>query len=78
MSILKIKWRRDIANSFKDRFMKEKRDPRRADLACTIFASTLMGIYRYFIFQDPSLSKEDFTLILGNTFKYALQDFLPR
>jgi hypothetical protein len=57
---------------------KEKSDPRRAGLACTIFASALIGIYRYFIFQDPSLSKEEFTLILGNTFKYALQDFLPR
>ena len=71
------RWRRDIAASFEDRFLKEKRDPQRADLACTIFASTLIGIYRYFIFQNPNISKEDFALILGNTFKYALQDFLP-
>ena len=70
-------WRRDIADSFEDRFLKEKRDPQRAGLACAIFSSTLMGIYRYFIFQNPTISKEDFALILGNTFKYALQDFLP-
>lgn len=70
-------WRRDIADSFKDRFLKEKRDPQRAGLACAIFSSTLIGIYRYFIFQNPMISKEDFALILGNTFKYALQDFLP-
>ena len=31
----------------------------------------------FFIFQNPTISKEDFALILGNTFKDALQDFLP-
>lgn len=66
-------WRRDIADSF----LKEKRDPQSAGLACAIFSSTLIGIYRYFIFRNPTISKEDFTLILGNTFKHALQDFLP-
>ncbi|MCR4752720.1 MAG: TetR/AcrR family transcriptional regulator [Eubacterium sp.] len=71
------KWRRDIADSFADRFLKEKRDPQSAGLACAIFSSTLIGIYRYFIFRNPTISKEDFALILGNTFKYALQDFLP-
>ena len=69
------RWRRNIAASFKDRFLKEKKDPKSAGLACAIFSSTLLGIYRYFIFEEPEISKEDFTLILGNTFKYALMDF---
>lgn len=69
------RWRRNIAASFKDRFLKEKTDPRSAGLACAIFSSTLLGIYRYFIFEAPDISKENFTLILGNTFKYALMDF---
>lgn len=69
------RWRRNIAASFKDRFIKEKGDNRSAGLACAIFSSTLIGIYRYFIFEAPDLSKENFALILGNTFKYALMDF---
>ena len=70
-----IRWRRNIAASFKNRFIKEKGDLRSAGLACAIFSSTLIGIYRYFIFDAPDISKENFTLILGNTFKYALMDF---
>ena len=58
------------------RFLKEKGDVRSAGLACAIFSSTLIGIYRYFIFEAPDISKRDFALILGNTFKYALMDFL--
>lgn len=69
------RWRRNIAASFKDRFLKEKGDVRSAGLACAIFSSTLIGIYRYFIFEAPDISKENFALILGNTFKYALMDF---
>ena len=72
------RWRRNIADSFKNRFIKEKGDPKSADLACSIFASTLIGIYTHFIFNDPEISREDFALILGNTFKYAQQDFLPK
>ena len=70
------RWRRNIAASFKDRFLKEKGDVRSAGLACAIFSSTLIGIYRYFIFEAPDISQRDFALILGNTFKYALMDFL--
>lgn len=70
-----IRWRRNIAASFKERFIKEKGDNRSAGLACAIFSSTLIGIYRYFIFEAPDISKENFALILGNTFKYALMDF---
>lgn len=69
------RWRRNIAASFHDRFIKEKGDIRSAGLACAIFSSTLIGIYRYFIFDAPDISKENFALILGNTFKYALMDF---
>ena len=69
------RWRRNIAASFKDRFLKEKGDARSAGLACAIFSSTLIGIYRYFIFEAPDISRENFALILGNTFKYALMDF---
>lgn len=70
-----VRWRRNIEASFRDRFIKEKGDPRSAGLACTIFSSTLLGIYRYFIFEAPDITKENFAVIMGNTFKYALMDF---
>ena len=69
------RWRRHISASFTNRFLKEKHDAKSAGLACAIFSSTLIGIYRYFIFEDPDITKENFALILGNTFKYALMDF---
>lgn len=69
------RWRRYIEADFKGRFDKEKDSARSAGLACAIFSSTLIGIYRYFIFEAPDISKENFALILGNTFKYALMDF---
>lgn len=65
----------NTADGFRERFIKEKGNQGSAGLACAIFASTLMGIYRYFIFEDPDISKENFALILGSTFKYALMDF---
>ena len=70
------RWRRYIEADFRGRFDKEKDSKKSAGLACAIFSSTLIGIYRFFIFEDPDISKETFALILGNTFKYALQDFL--
>ncbi len=69
------RWRRNISASFTNRFLKEKHDAKSAGLACAIFSSTLIGIYRYFIFEAPDITKENFALILGNTFKYALMDF---
>ena len=72
------RWRKNIAASFKDRFLREKQDEKSAGLACAIFSSTLIGIYRHFIFEEPDISKEDFKLILGNTFKFALMDFQAR
>ena len=72
------RWRKNIADSFKERFILEKGDIHSAGLACAIFSSTLIGIYRHFIFEDPGITKEKFTLILGNTFKYALMDFQAR
>ncbi len=72
------RWRKNIADSFRDCFIREKGDLHRAGLACAIFSATLIGIYRYFIFEEPDISRENFTLILGNTFKYALMDFYAR
>jgi AcrR family transcriptional regulator len=69
------RWRRHISSSFYNRFLREKHDQKSAGLACAIFSSTLIGIYRYFIFEAPDITKENFALILGNTFKYALMDF---
>lgn len=68
-------WRRNIAVKFNDRFFKEKGNEKNAGLACEIFVSALMGVYRYFIFKDQNISRENFALLIGNTFVYALNDF---
>lgn len=69
------KWKKNIAESFLGRFEEEQGDARAADIACTIFSSALVGLFTYFIFDMPDVTERDFSIIIGNLFKYALLDF---
>ena len=69
------KWRKDIIDSFADRFLSEKGDPRSADIACTIFSSALIGLYTKLLFDMPNMSEREFAIIMGNLLKYSLYDF---
>lgn len=68
------KWRKDIMDSFADRFHAEVGGGRRADMACTIFTSALIGLYTWYIAELPDLSEREFSIILGNLLKYSLCD----
>ena len=69
------KWKRDIEDSFLDRFRAEKRNERSADIACTIFSSSLVGLYTHILFEMPDMSEHELAIILGNLLKYSLMDF---
>ena len=69
------KWRKDIERSFLGRFWVEKGDARGAGIACTLFATGLIGLYTHFLFDMPDVTEQEFSIILGNLLKYSLFDF---
>ena len=74
-SSFETRWRQNISKKFQDLFIKDMKGTGNAGLSCTIFASALIGAYRYYIFEKPDTSKENMARIIGNTYKYALIDF---
>ena len=69
------RWKKDIMDSFMGRFRAEKGDNPSAGVACTIFSSSLIGLYNYFLFDMPDVSEHEFSIIMGNLLKYSLFDF---
>lgn len=69
------KWKKDIQNNFMERFRVEKGNARSAGIACTIFSSSLVGLYTHFLFDMPKVTNHEFSIILGNLLKYSLFDF---
>lgn len=69
------KWKKDIERSFMGRFRAEQGSARAAGIASTIFSSSLIGMYRHWLFDMPELSEQEFAIILGNMLKYSLFDF---
>ena len=69
------KWKKDIMDSFMGRFRAEKGDDSSAGIACTIFSSSLIGLYNHFLFDMPDVTEHEFSIIMGNLLKYSLFDF---
>jgi len=69
------KWKKDIERSFLGRFRAEKGNSHSAGIACTIFSSSLVGLYAYYLFEMPQMSERELSIILGNLLKYSLFDF---
>lgn len=69
------RWKKDIMDSFMGRFRAEKGDNPSAGIACTIFSSSLIGLYHHFLFDMPSVTAHDFSIVMGNLLKYSLFDF---
>ena len=62
-------------DSFMGRFRAEKGDNASAGIACTIFSSSLIGLYNHFLFDMPDITDREFSIIMGNLLKYSLFDF---
>lgn len=69
------KWKKDIIDSFMGRFRAEKGDNPSASIACTIFSSSLIGLYNHFLFDMPDVTEHELSIIMGNLLKYSLFDF---
>lgn len=69
------KWKKDIQNSFMGRFRAEKGNTPSASIACTIFSSSLIGLYTHLLFDMPEVTEHEFSIVMGNLLKYSLFDF---
>lgn len=69
------KWKKDIEDSFMERFQAEHRNGRNAKLACTIFSSSLIGIFTDFLFDANDMTDSETAVIMGNLLRYALLEF---
>jgi AcrR family transcriptional regulator len=69
------KWKKNIADAFRDSFRAEKGDNSSADIACTIFSSSLIGLYTLFLFDNPQMTERDLSIILINLARFSLYDF---
>lgn len=69
------KWRKDIVDTFMDEFRAVKGNDLGADIACTIFTSSLIGLYTQFLFGALRVTEHEFSIILGNLIRFALFDF---
>lgn len=69
------KWKKDIQDSFMDRFRAEKGNTPSAGIACTIFSSALVGLFTHLLFDMPDVTDYEFSIIMGNLLKYSLYEF---
>ena len=69
------KWKKNIAEAFRDSFRAAKGDNSGADIACTIFSSGLIGLYTQFLFDGPQVTERELAIILVNLARFSLFDF---
>ncbi len=69
------KWKKNITEAFRDSFRAAKGDTPSAEIACTIFSSSLIGLYTLFLFGDPQVTEQELSVILINLARFSLFDF---
>ena len=69
------KWKKNITEAFRDSFRGAKGDTPSAEIACTTFSSSLIGLYTLFLFGDPQVTEEELSVILINLARFSLFDF---
>lgn len=69
------KWKKNITEAFRGTFHTVKGDNPSAEIACTIFSSSLIGLYTLFLFGDPQVTEQELSVILINLARFSLFDF---
>jgi len=69
------KWKKNITEAFRGTFRTVKGDNPSAEIACTIFSSSLIGLYTLFLFGDPQVTEQELSVILINLARFSLFDF---
>lgn len=69
------RWRQHIMEKYREVFRRERKEDYNAGIACTIFTSVLLGVYRHFIFENPDIPREEISLIISDVLTYTLRTF---
>ena len=69
------KWKKNITEAFRGTFRTVKGDNPSAEIACTIFSSSLIGLYTLFLFGEPQVTEGELSVILINLARFSLFDF---
>ena len=69
------KWKKNITEAFRGTFRAVKGDNPSAEIACTIFSSSLIGLYTLFLFGEPQVTEQELSVILINLARFSLFDF---
>ena len=69
------KWKKHITEAFRGTFRTVKGDNPSAEIACTIFSSSLIGLYTLFLFGEPQVTEQELSVILINLARFSLFDF---
>ena len=68
------RWRAQITEKLRAVFAKENKVIKKTELACAIFTSALLGVYRYYIFVDQDVPTDKMSEIIDKTLKFTLLD----
>ena len=69
------KWHKYIMKSYAEIFRINKQSSKQGKLSASLFASSLLELYRFFLSETPKISEKECTIMAGNLLKCFLYDF---
>lgn len=69
------RWRQGLERHFYDCFSRVKNSAFDADVSCTIFSSSVIGLLTKCAFDFPTVTDEKLAVILGKLLEFCLYDF---
>lgn len=69
------KWHRYIIKSYEELFRQKKTDSKQGNIAASLFASSLIELYRLYLSENSRISEKDCAVMAGNLLKCFLYDF---
>lgn len=69
------KWKKNITEAFHDNFRNAKGSNAGADIACTIFSSSLIGLYTLYLFDEAPVTERELAIALVNLARFSLYEF---
>lgn len=69
------KWHKYIVKSFVEIFQEKASSKKQGKLAASLFASSILELYRYYLSETPKMSERECAIMAGNLLKCFLYDF---
>ena len=69
------KWHKYIMRSYEELFRDKKKAAKQGKLTASLFASSLLELYRFYLSDSPKMSAKECAILAGNILKCFLFDF---